>query len=79
MWQKYKDIDGDSSVEAYKVDLTARNIIVRFSNGKCREYLYEERKIGEQHYKNMINYAELGDGLGSYIQNYVRNGYSSKG
>ena len=56
---KYKDIDNDSSVTAYK--LKGRGIVVEFDGEK--RFYYSERK----HVRKMKKLAKAGDGLNAYV------------
>jgi hypothetical protein len=68
MMQRYQGLSGDSGVESY--DCGADWITVRFTRGGT--YLYDRHKPGPIHVQRMKDLAPSGDGLGTYINQYVR-------
>lgn len=69
MWQKYKDLDRDSSVCMYQINDTS--ILVMFKDGSV--YCYSYNSAGKVHIEQMKKLATYGDGLCSYIHvNNVR-------
>lgn len=68
----YKDMDGDSNVEAYEIYADA--IAVKF-NGTSKIYTYSYRSAGKQHIELMKKLAKNGDGLNSYINNNCKYKY----
>ncbi len=73
---RYRDTDQDSGVVAYEYGDDW--IEVEFRSGTERFYRYEASRAGNHHIQEMKRLAEAGDGLNSYINKNVRNGYSSK-
>ncbi len=72
--QTYKDLSGDSGVEAYEINSGA--ITVKFSRGGT--YLYNQSKPGAAHVAEMQRLAESGDGLNAYINKFVKKDYAEK-
>lgn len=72
--QIYKDIGGDSGIKAYEI--AQGSIIVDFERGGS--YLYTNESAGADHIAEMQRLAQLGDGLNSYINKYVRKAYARK-
>lgn len=70
----YKDIDGDSGVEAYEIGEDF--IRVRFSKGGV--YLYTYASAGAGNVEEMKRLAVRGDGLNAYINKYAKKLYASK-
>ncbi|UGB39017.1 hypothetical protein [Frateuria soli] len=70
----YKDINGDSGVQAY--DIGEGAITVHFEKGGS--YLYTNASTGADHVAEMQRLAQLGDGLNAYINKYVRKNYALK-
>jgi hypothetical protein len=74
---RYLNLSGDSSVAAY--ELSPGAIVVQFTNGSTRNYRYTAASTGGAHHIDaMHRLASQGRGLGSYIQQHVRDGYESK-
>ncbi len=74
---RYSNLSGDSPVAAY--ELSPGTIVVQFTNGRLRNYRYTVSSTGDaQHIDAMHRLATQGRGLGSYIQQFVRDGYESK-
>ncbi len=72
--KKYRDIDGNSGVDAYSFD--DESITVKFKNGGI--YLYTYDSTGIENIEEMKELAESGDGLNAFINRYVRSRYASK-
>jgi hypothetical protein len=72
--QPYKDIGGDSGVAAYEIG--AGSITVQFSDGGT--YLYNGSAPGAAHVAKMQRLAVAGDGLNTYINQYVREHYAAR-
>ncbi len=70
--QKYKDINGDSGVEAYEYGVDYIN--VKFT-GTPKIYPYTYESAGEEHIEEMKRLADIGDGLNAYINRNVRDKY----
>ena len=68
----YKDVDGDSNVEAYEIYPTA--IAVKF-NGPDKIYVYSYSSAGMSNVEQMKRLAQSGDGLNSYINTYCKYNY----
>ncbi|QJR36782.1 hypothetical protein HKW67_15285 [Gemmatimonas groenlandica] len=66
--QVYRDLNGDSGVDAYE---TGDDFIrVQFSKGSV--YLYTDASAGREHIEAMKELAARGEGLNTYINKYVR-------
>lgn len=72
--QKYNDLNGDTGVAAYAIG--SNSITVQFLRGGV--YLYNSTKPGSQHVAEMQRLAQLGDGLNTYINKFVRTSYAEK-
>ena len=70
----YEDIDNDSNVAAYEIG--AGMIRVQFKDGSI--YRYTNSSAGAENIRQMIQLARSGDGLNSFINKYVRDGYEAK-
>jgi hypothetical protein len=53
------------------------SITVKFKDSNT-SYLYNSNKPGSQHIREMIKLAELGSGLGGYINKEVKSNYAEK-
>lgn len=69
--ERYRDIDGDSSVAEYENGPDF--IRVQFNSGSI--YLYTYASAGAQNIEQMKKLAEAGDGLSAFINKNVRKGY----
>jgi hypothetical protein len=74
-WQTYKNLGGDSNVKSFLID--GLSITVKFKDSNT-SYLYNSNKPGSQHIREMIKLAELGSGLGGYINKEVKSNYAEK-
>lgn len=72
--KKYRGKDGDSGIEAYACG--PGWIEVRFRRGGT--YRYDSRHPGAGHVLQMQRLAESGDGLNTYINQFVRSDYASR-
>ena len=72
----YKNINGDSNVEAYEI--SGDSITVRFMSGRWRHYLYSSRNPGAAVVEKMKALALQGYGLNSYISTTVRSNFERK-
>lgn len=72
--EHYADIDNDSGVIGY--DIGTDFIRVYFSTSAI--YLYTYSSAGPSNIENMKSLAISGEGLNSYINKYVKKGYSRK-
>jgi hypothetical protein len=72
--ERYGNYSGRSSVVGY--DEWAYSIIVYFSDGTA--YEYTEDSVGSSNLNRMKELAESGEGLNSFIMNYVRFSYSKR-
>ena len=71
----YRDWDKDSGVEAYEIG--SGYIIVRFKQGRNRNYKYTTSSAGENNIWRMHQLAQQGDGLNEFIvENHIQ--YESK-
>ncbi len=70
----YQDINNDSGIRGY--DINDDSITVYFKSGGI--YLYNYSVTGIHHVNHMINLAQKGNGLNSYINRNVRNRYARK-
>lgn len=68
---RYKNLGGDSSVEAYEIE--ADRIIVQFNTG--RTYTYSYASAGIPNVEEMKRLAEQGKGLCSFINHRARKLY----
>ena len=69
---KYRNLGGDSGVSSYEIGTD--RIIVTFSSNVSYEYTYRSANV--EHVENMKSFAKQGHGLNSYINKYVKKGYS---
>ncbi|MFW5703762.1 MAG: hypothetical protein ACOCXQ_02920 [Patescibacteria group bacterium] len=63
--QHYKNLGGDSGIEAYEYGQDY--IIVQFKNGTIRNYKYTYASAGSSVIEIMKQLADQGHGLNSYI------------
>lgn len=70
--QPYRDIDGDSGVEAYEIG--DDYIAVKFYRTP-KLYRYSYGKAGRYHVEQMKMLARNGNGLNSYINRFVKKLY----
>lgn len=74
-WQTYKNLGGNSNVKSFLID--GLTISIKFKDSNT-SYVYNSNKPGNQHTKEMIKLANLGSGLGSYINSEVKGNYAEK-
>ena len=74
--ERYRNLGGDSGVEAYALGDSC--IAVRFSSGAI--YWYTEASVGPVHVAEMTRLARCGKGLSTYISTHpdVSAGYARK-
>ena len=72
--QKYLALNGDAGVEAYEI--TEDGIVLEFKDGST--YLYNGIKPGMEHVEAMAAFAASGQGLTTYVNQYVRDHYFKK-
>jgi hypothetical protein len=72
--ERYKNLRRNSGVFAFQI--LPDTIIVEFKDGK--RYEYNSSKPGQRHTKEMQRLALTGRGLGTYINQYVRDNYARK-
>jgi hypothetical protein len=72
--QRYANRSGNSGVTAYSIG--DAGIFVRFVNGDL--YEYNAASPGLKHVRNMQLLAEAGEGLATYISQFVRDHYARK-
>lgn len=70
----YKDVDGDSGVEAYEIG--SDSITVRFKGGAL--YCYTYMSAGKDNVDKMKELAKSGEDLNSFINTKVRTKYEWK-
>jgi hypothetical protein len=70
----YLNLGGDSAITAYQYG--PNFIEVEFKGKDVYRYTYY--KPGSQHVENMKTRADYGEGLGEYINKYVRDKYEKK-
>ena len=68
---QYKNLGGDSNVQAYECQ--ADGITVQFRSGANRFYLYTNDRPGAAHVEKMRALAIAGQGLNSYIGKNLRS------
>ena len=73
--QIYKNLSGESGVEAYEIGMDF--LIVRFRKGEPSCYKYTNERTGTLHVEIMKSFAERGSGLNEYINKNVPKGYES--
>lgn len=72
--QRYRNLSGDSGVEAYEIEREA--ITVRFRGGAT--YRYSHAVTGPNEVETMITLALAGRGLGTFISTRVGKRYARK-
>ena len=70
----YTNTSGKSGIQSYEIGDDF--IKVKFSDGKI--YTYDNAVTGEENIKTMIELAENGSGLNSFISKTVSKKYASK-
>ena len=73
MFERYKNLGGNSSVVAFECGL--RHLAVIFGGGK-QMYVYTEQRIGLSKFKELTLRAKEGHGLGSGISSFCYTDYS---
>lgn len=71
---KYRNLNGDLGVHSYEIDDTS--ITIQFRDTAIYTYTYIS--AGPSHVERMKMLAQVGKGLNSYINKYVRNKYASR-
>jgi hypothetical protein len=64
-WTRYLDIDKDSEIIGYYIDMASGIIAVKFEYDMI--YWFSKEKLGNTYYNTMCNLAAKGDGLNDYI------------
>jgi len=72
--ERYANLKGDSAISSYEIG--NNYILVEFISGSIYEYTYTS--AGASNIETMKTLAELGSGLNSFINSYVKNQYSRK-
>ncbi|MFK2877176.1 hypothetical protein [Rhodanobacter hydrolyticus] len=72
--ERYRNLGGDSNVAAY--ELGNGSITVQFNDGSV--YLYTNQSAGPANITELQRLAQVGQGLNSFINRYVRKGYAQK-
>ena len=72
--KRYRNLGGDSNVAAY--ELGNGSITVQFNDGSV--YLYTNQSAGQANIIELQRLAQVGQGLNSFINRYVRKGYAQK-
>lgn len=70
----YGNKTGESPIVGYEIG--KNSIVVVYSDGN--KYLYTFEIPGKRHVLAMMELAEKGEGLSTYISKYVRENYESK-
>ncbi len=70
----YKKADHDTGVIAYEIDRDS--ITIQFKDGSL--YVYTAKSAGLRAISQMKTLAKKGEGLTTYINQHVREGYQSK-
>lgn len=73
--QRYMNNNNNSGVVAFEI--RPESICVQFINGST--YLYTASSAGVSNIAAMQHIAQVGDGLNSFINRYVRKLYAAKG
>jgi hypothetical protein len=71
---RYKNLSGDSGVCAFEIG--EDNIKIQFNNSSV--YIYNNIHTGSRNIAQMKTLAEMGRGLGTFINKYVRDRYARK-
>lgn len=71
---RYKNTNGDSGIRSYQIGLDY--IDVQFTDGW--KYRYSYSSAGQANVEAMKLLADAGDGLNSFINQYVKQDYSRK-
>lgn len=72
--ERYRNLGGDSNVAAF--ELGNGSITVQFNDGSV--YLYTNQSAGQANIIELQRLAQVGQGLNSFINRYVRKGYAQK-
>lgn len=72
--ERYRNLGGDSNVAAY--ELGDGSITVQFNDGSV--YLYTNLSAGPANIIELKRLAQVGQGLNSFINRYVRKGYAQR-
>lgn len=72
MFERYKNLNGDSNVFAYEI---GDNYISVIFHGTNKVYRYSYSKAGPRHVETMKRLAIRGYGLNSYINYYCKKLY----
>jgi hypothetical protein len=70
----YKNLSGKSGVIAYEI--RSDEIVLKFTSGTC--YLYREEKIGASNFMKIKILALNGQGLTTFINQYLHNRFEKK-
>jgi hypothetical protein len=71
---KYNNLSGKSDVSHYEI--VGDEIRVKFKTNS-RHFIYNSQKPGKAHVEKMIELAEAGQGLGTYIAQHVKKKHFS--
>jgi hypothetical protein len=72
--KRYANLSGNSGITGYQPG--DASIRVRFVNGDI--YEYDARSPGLEHVQNMLELAQAGKGLATYISRFVHDDYARK-
>lgn len=72
--KRYRNLSNCSGVSAYRIEGDA--ILVEFTDGGV--YEYNATAPGFHHVERMKQFAELGRGLATYINQFVRSNYAKR-
>ena len=78
MWQHYLNLSGNSGVYAYLISEEQDLIEIIFNSNKQLAYIYSDRRPGQRHVQQMIDLAQAGRGLATYINRNIRENFFSK-
>lgn len=71
--ERYRNSSGNSPITHFEI--AENSISVWFKGGKKNPYIYPVRKIGNYHFQQLIQRANSGKGLSTYINQNVRNDF----
>jgi len=72
--EKYKDLNGNSGVEAYEIG--RHSITIEFKDGNV--YLYTYRSAGRVNVEKMQALARAGRGLNTFISQNIRAAFAER-
>ena len=72
--ERYRNLSGNSGVLMFE---KARNSITIKFRGN-RTYLYDHARPGKMHVDQMKSLADIGKGLGTYINKYIKGNFAHR-